>query len=56
MSSNLIEFGRMFLSYLFVLVIIVAVCAVAIVIGIRMRKAKNAKEELENAQGSEAEG
>ncbi len=56
MANNLIEFGRMFLSYLFVLVVIAAVAGLAIFIGIRMRKSKNAKEESANAAGNEAEG
>lgn len=42
--NNLIEFGRMFLSYGLLLLIIVAVGAVAACIGITMAKKKNAKK------------
>lgn len=42
---NLVEFGRIFLSYGLLLLIIVAVCAVAVFIGITLAKKKNAKKE-----------
>ncbi len=42
---NLVEFGRIFLSYGLLLLIIVAVCAVAAFIGITLAKRKNAKKE-----------
>lgn len=42
---NLVEFGRIFLSYGLLLLIIVAVCAVAVFIGITLAKRKNAKKE-----------
>ncbi len=53
--NNLIEFLRMFFSYLFVLLVIAVVAGVATFIGIRWRKVKNAKEAEANAEGSEAE-
>ncbi len=56
--GNLIEFGRMFLSYGLLMLIIVAVAAVAVFIGITMAKKKNAKnealaaaEEVQKAEG-----
>ena len=52
--SNLVEFGRMFLSYGVLLLIIVAVCAVACFIGITLAKKKNAKKELEATDHKEA--
>lgn len=42
---NLVEFGRIFLSYGLLLLIIVAVCAVAVFIGVTLAKKKNAKKE-----------
>lgn len=48
---NLVEFGRIFLSYGLLLLIIVAVCAVAVFIGITLAKKKNAKK----AAAAEAE-
>ena len=41
---NLVEFGRIFLSYGLLMLIIVAVCAVAITIGIQLAKKSNAKK------------
>ena len=52
--SNLVEFGRMFLSYGVLLLIIVAVCAVACFIGITLAKKKNAKKEQETIGHKEA--
>ncbi len=48
--GNLVEFGRMFLSYGMVMVVIVAVCAVATTIGIHLAKKKNAKKAAEAAE------
>lgn len=45
--ANLIEFGRVFLSYGLLLLFIVAVIAVAVTIGITMAKKKNLKKEQE---------
>lgn len=45
--GNLVEFGRVFLSYGLLLLIIVAVCAVAIAIGISLAKKNNAKKAAE---------
>lgn len=47
--ANLIEFGRMFLSYGMVMLTIVLVGAAAITIGIRMAKKKNAENEAAGA-------
>ncbi|MCR4788220.1 MAG: hypothetical protein K5888_06530 [Lachnospiraceae bacterium] len=55
MESNLINFIRMFLSYLLVVAVAAAVIAIAVYIGIRLRKSKNMKEMTENAEGSKAE-
>lgn len=41
--ANLVEFGRIFLSYGLLMLIIIAVGAVAIFIGITLAKKKNAK-------------
>ncbi len=41
--GNLIEFGRMFLSYGLLLLIVTALAAAAIFIGITMAKKKNAR-------------
>ncbi len=43
--GNLIEFGRMFLSYGLLMLIIAVVAGVALFIGITMAKKKNAKNE-----------
>lgn len=51
--NNLVEFGRMFLSYGVLLLIIVAVCAVACFIGITLAKKKNAKREQETTDCKE---
>ena len=55
--GNLVEFGRMFLSYGLLMLIIAAVGAVALFIGITMAKKKNAKTEAlgaaEETQGAE---
>jgi len=48
--GNLIEFGRMFLSYGVLMLIIVAVCAAAITIGIIMAKKNNAKKAAETQE------
>ena len=50
---NLIEFGRVFLSYGVLLLIIAAVGAVAIFLGITMAKKKNTANDI--AQGAETE-
>lgn len=42
-KANLIEFGRMFLSYGVLMLIIVAVCSVAVALGIFLAKRKNQK-------------
>lgn len=47
--ENLIEFGRMFLSYGMLMAIIVAVAAVAVVIGITLSKKKSARQASEEA-------
>ncbi|MGN0167478.1 MAG: hypothetical protein ACI4AB_05525 [Acetatifactor sp.] len=47
---NLVEFGRIFLSYGLLLLIIVAVAAVAITIGIHLAKKSNAKKAVEEEQ------
>ena len=52
--NNLVEFGRMFLSYGVLLLIIVAVCAGACFIGITLAKKKNSKKELETTDHKEA--
>lgn len=52
--SNIVEFGRMFLSYGLLMLIIVGICAAAIAIGITMAKRKNAKNETAS-QGETAE-
>lgn len=49
--NNLIEFGRMFFSYLFVLIVIAIVAAIGLFIGITIRKRKNAQEEAIDAAG-----
>lgn len=53
--SNLSEFLRMFLSYGLCVLIAAVIIAVAIFIGITVRKNKNKKEALENAESGEAE-
>lgn len=45
--NNLVEFGRMFLSYGVLILIIAAVGGAAITIGITMAKKKNAKAAAE---------
>ncbi len=47
--NNLIEFGRMFLSYGLLLLIIVALSAVAVALGIFLAKRKNEKKAAEAA-------
>ena len=47
--SNLILFINAFLSYLLVFVVITILIVAAILVGIKMRKNKNAKEALEQA-------
>ncbi len=42
-KANLIEFGRMFLSYGVLMLIIAAVCGVAVALGIFLAKRKNQK-------------
>lgn len=44
--GNLVEFGRMFLSYGLLMLIIAVVAGVALFIGITMAKKKNAKNEV----------
>lgn len=54
--GNLVEFGRMFLSYGLLMLIIAAVGAAAAFIGITMAKKKNAESETpatEEPQGAE---
>ncbi|MBP5415096.1 MAG: hypothetical protein ILN61_07655 [Lachnospiraceae bacterium] len=53
--ENLISFIRMFLSYALVVVIAAAIIALAVFIGIKLRKSKNQKEMIQNAEGSQAE-
>ena len=53
--ENLAEFLRMFLSYGLVFIICIAVIVIAVFIGIKLRKNKDAKEELLNAEGSQTE-
>lgn len=52
--SNLIVFLNSFLSYLLLFAICVIVVAAAVKIGITLRKNKDAKEALMNAQNTEA--
>lgn len=52
--SNLIAFLNSFLSYLLLFAICVIVVAAAVKIGITLRKNKDAKEALMNAQNTEA--
>lgn len=47
--SNLIEFGRVFLSYGLLMLIIVALIAVAVALGIFLAKRKNEKQAAEAA-------
>ena len=49
------EFLRMFLSYGLCVLIAAAIIAVAVFIGITVRKSKNKKEAMENAESGEAE-
>jgi hypothetical protein len=51
--GNLIEFGRMFLSYGLLMLIIVAVGAVAITIGIKAAKKKNEKNAAADAESAQ---
>ncbi len=51
--ANLIEFLRMFLSYLLVFVIFGAVIVGSVFAGIGLRKRKNKKEALINSQSEE---
>ena len=44
--NNLILFVNSFLSYLLLMLIIVVIAGVAVFIGIKMRKNKNAKQEV----------
>lgn len=53
--ENLMTFLNYFQAYFIVLVIIVAVMLIASCIGINLRKSKNEKEALNNAEGSETE-
>lgn len=46
--ANLIEFGRVFLSYGLLLLVFAAVAAVGIFIGITLAKRKNEKEGSES--------
>ena len=46
--ANLVEFGRMFLSYGVLMLIIVAVMALGIFVGIKIAKNKNSKAAQEN--------
>lgn len=48
--SNVIEFGRMVLSYGLLMVIIVALMALGLFIGINMAKKKNAKALQETSE------
>ena len=48
--ANLIAFLNSFLSYLLVFVICVAAVALACVIGVTLRKKKDAKAAIENAE------
>lgn len=52
--SNLIEFGRGFLSYGLLFVFAAALVTAAVLIGIRMRKNKDAKDLLEAEGQSKA--
>lgn len=52
--SNLIAFLNSFLSYLLLFAICVIVVAAAVKTGITLRKNKDAKEALMNAQNTEA--
>ncbi len=45
MATNLVEFGRVFLSYGLLMLIIIAVGAAAITVGITLAKKKNGKTE-----------
>ena len=47
--GNLIEFLRVFFSYLMVFAVYVAIAAVGIFVGIKWRKSKNKKEVSEEA-------
>lgn len=47
--NNLIEFGRVFLSYGLLLLIIVALSAAAVALGIFLAKRKNEKKAAEAA-------
>ena len=53
--NNLIEFLRMFFSYVLVFIVYAAVAGVGIFIGIKWRKSKNAKQEQEAVPASDEE-
>lgn len=53
--SNLIEFGRGFLSYGLLFVIAAVLVVAAVLIGIRLRKNKDAKDALEAAAVADAQ-
>ena len=53
--SNLLSFLSYFQAYLVTVICCVAIMAVAIFIGIKLRKSKNAKELMLDAEGSETE-
>ena len=50
-----VSFLNSFLSYLVLLVIIVAVGAVAVTLGITLRKKKNAAEEKQQTEATDAQ-
>lgn len=53
---NLIEFLRLFLSYLLVFAIFSVVIVIAVFAGISLRKKKNKKEALLKSQSKESKG
>lgn len=53
--SNLINFFSYFQAYLVTVICCAVIMAIAIFVGIKLRKNKNAKELVTNAQGSETE-
>ncbi len=53
--SNLIEFFRMFFSYVLVFIVYAAVAGAGIFIGIKWRKSKNTKEDQKAVPVSDQE-
>lgn len=47
--NNLILFLNSFLSYLLVFIVFAVLIVVAVLVGIKVRKSKNAKEEIEKS-------